>query len=131
VGLEPFQQKDSHDQFDRDTIERSVNEIEGRLDKPFGERTDIKTAECVAYLEQTLLVDSSGGRFTVTLQKTEQKDIGRSLIIKNFSTSILPVQIQAATAEGTIDTARYRSIVNWPWGTLRIQCIGINEWIRI
>jgi len=97
--------------------------------KPFGMPTQVKKEDCMAKLGDFLIVDSSRGNLTVTLQRTTVKDKGKILAVKNiYSGTTNSVTILAQDGGFIDDDTSFTLYGN---DTLLLFCIDVNKWVQI
>lgn len=91
--------------------------------------TAVKTANYNAVVSDLVRVDPSGGAFTITLPDAVTSGAGSSVIVKNVTSSPLPV-LTAPTGADTIDGAASYSF-STGLGSLTFVSDGIANWMVV
>ncbi len=117
-------------------LQRPLSELEENVKKTFDahreqkvdrhQATPIATADVKADFAQTLMYDPTGGTFTVSLPKVSQRDHGKSIRLKNISTSATAITLQPATGQ-LVDGSATDTVSGSKLAT-HLYCDGIGWW---
>lgn len=118
------------------TLQRPLAEMEENVKKTFDAHreqkvdrhmsTPVATGDVKADFAQTLMYDPTAGAFTVSLPKVSQRDHGKSIRLKNISTSATAITLKPATGQ-LIDGSATDTVTGSKAAT-HLYCDGIGWW---
>jgi hypothetical protein len=97
--------------------------------RPWGQPTPIKYGDYSTKSGELVVVDMTGGAFTVFLPKIQRQTLGEGIAIVNVSgsTDLLTVR---PTDDATIDANAWAGIAA-AWGSLRLIAVTTTKWVTI
>jgi hypothetical protein len=96
----------------------------------FGTPTELKTANCFAAYNDIVLCDPTNESFTVTLPKITEQDVGRHVIVKNYSASSNLIYVKGKEGD-MIDISFTSVFMPFPYQCRTFVVRRKGEWIQV